>query len=131
MKLGLMLGYSGPEMNLPVELVQQAETLGFDSVWTAEAYGSDATSPLAYLAALTNRIRLGTSIVLGLVAAGTTTASATAAVSNIVGTSVVAIPWALLGAATAGAVIVVASVSVMTTLAETRQRPVDVAGARE
>jgi len=62
MKLGLMLGYSGAEMSLPVELVQQAETLGFDSVWTAEAYGSDATSPLAYLAAVTKRIRLGTSI---------------------------------------------------------------------
>lgn len=62
MKLGLMLGYSGAEMKLPVELVQRAEGLGFDSVWTAEAYGSDATSPLAYLAAVTKRIRLGTSI---------------------------------------------------------------------
>jgi F420-dependent oxidoreductase-like protein len=61
-KLGLMLGYSGAEMKLPVELVQHAEALGFDSVWTAEAYGSDATSPLAYLAAVTSRIRLGTSI---------------------------------------------------------------------
>jgi F420-dependent oxidoreductase-like protein len=62
MKLGLMLGYSGAEMRLPVELVQRAEALGFDSVWTAEAYGSDATSPLAYLAAVTRRIRLGTSV---------------------------------------------------------------------
>jgi F420-dependent oxidoreductase-like protein len=62
MKLGLMIGYSGAEMKLPVERVQRAEGLGFDSVWTAEAYGSDATSPLAYLAALTKRIRLGTSI---------------------------------------------------------------------
>ena len=62
MKLGPMLGYSGAEMKLPVELVQRAEALGFDSVWTAEAYGSDATSPLAYLAAVTKRIRLGTSI---------------------------------------------------------------------
>jgi F420-dependent oxidoreductase-like protein len=62
MKLGLMLGYSGAEMKMPVELVQRAEALGFDSVWTAEAYGSDATSPLAYLAAVTTRIRLGTSI---------------------------------------------------------------------
>jgi len=57
-----MLGYSGAEMTLPVELVQRAEALGFDSVWTAEAYGSDATSPLAYLAAVTTRIRLGTAI---------------------------------------------------------------------
>ncbi len=62
MKLGLMLGYSGAELKLPVDLVQRAEALGFDSVWTAEAYGSDATSPLAYLAAVTKRIRLGTSI---------------------------------------------------------------------
>jgi F420-dependent oxidoreductase-like protein len=62
MKLGLMLGYSGAEMRLPVELVRRAEDLGFDSVWTAEAYGSDATSPLAYLAAVTKRIRLGTAI---------------------------------------------------------------------
>jgi F420-dependent oxidoreductase-like protein len=62
MKLGLMLGYSGAEMRLPVEVVQRAEALGFDSVWTAEAYGSDATSPLAYLAAVTKRIRLGTAI---------------------------------------------------------------------
>jgi F420-dependent oxidoreductase-like protein len=62
MKLGLMLGYSGAEMKLPVALVQRAEALGFDSVWTAEAYGSDATSPLAYLAAVTERIRLGTAI---------------------------------------------------------------------
>jgi len=61
-KLGLMLGYSGAELALPIELVQRAEALGFDSVWTAEAYGSDATSPLAYLAALTHRIRLGTAI---------------------------------------------------------------------
>jgi F420-dependent oxidoreductase-like protein len=62
MKLGFVVGYSGAQMNLPVELVQQAEALGFDSVWTAEAYGSDATSPLAYLAAVTKRIRLGTGI---------------------------------------------------------------------
>ncbi len=62
MKLGLMLGYSGAQLDLPVELVQRAEALGFDSVFTAEAYGSDATSPLAFLAAVTKRIRLGTSI---------------------------------------------------------------------
>ena len=62
MKLGLMLGYSGAQLNIPVERVQRAEALGYDSVFTAEAYGSDATSPLAYLAALTKRIRLGTSI---------------------------------------------------------------------
>jgi F420-dependent oxidoreductase-like protein len=61
-KLGLALGYSGAELRLPVERVQLAERLGYDSVWTAEAYGSDAVTPLAYLAALTRRIRLGTGI---------------------------------------------------------------------
>jgi len=58
MKLGLSIGYSGAELKLPVEKVLLAERLGFDSVWTAEAYGSDAITPLAYLAALTKRIRL-------------------------------------------------------------------------
>src|SRR5439155_1442937 len=46
----------------PVDKVLLAERLGFDPVWTAEAYGSDAITPLAYLAALTKRIRLGTGI---------------------------------------------------------------------
>src|SRR6266403_2043430 len=62
MKLGLSIGYSGAELRLPVEKVLLAERLGFDSVWTAEAYGSDAITPLAYLAAVTTRIRLGTGI---------------------------------------------------------------------
>ena len=62
MKLGLSIGYSGAELKLPVDKVLLAERLGFDSVWTAEAYGSDAITPLAYLAALTRRIRLGTGI---------------------------------------------------------------------
>lgn len=63
MKLGLGIGYSGAEMRVPVERVQLAERLGYDSVWTAEAYGSDAITPLAYLAAVTKRIRLGTGII--------------------------------------------------------------------
>ena len=62
MKLGFLLGYSGKHIHIPIELIQQAESMGYDSVWTAEAYGSDATSPLAYLAAVTKRIRLGTAI---------------------------------------------------------------------
>lgn len=63
MKLGLMLGYSGQQMKLPVELVQLAEQLGFDSVWTGESYGSDAVTPLVFLAAHTQRIRLGTAVI--------------------------------------------------------------------
>jgi F420-dependent oxidoreductase-like protein len=62
MKLGLHIGYSGPTLNIPVELVQRAEELGYDSVWTAEAYGSDAVTPLAFLAGKTSRIKLGTAI---------------------------------------------------------------------
>ena len=63
MKLALSIGYSGATMALPVARVQRAEQLGFDAVWTAEAYGSDAFSPLAYLAAVTTRIKLGTGII--------------------------------------------------------------------
>ena len=63
MKLGLSLGYSGAELNIPLERVQLAERLGYDSVWTAEAYGSDAITPLAYIAAHTDRIRLGTGVI--------------------------------------------------------------------
>ena len=62
MKLGISVGYSGADLRLPIERVLKAEALGYDSVWTAEAYGSDAITPLAYIAALTKRIRLGTGI---------------------------------------------------------------------
>ena len=62
MKLGLSLGYSGAALAIPVELVQRAEALGYDSVWTAEAYGSDAVTPLAFLAGKTQHIKLGTAI---------------------------------------------------------------------
>ena len=62
MKLGLAIGYSGAHLDIPVKLVQRAEELGYDSVWTAEAYGSDAVTPLAFLAAHTSRIKLGTGI---------------------------------------------------------------------
>src|ERR1700752_2035656 len=62
MKLGISIGYTGSEVKLPVDFVLEAERLGFDSVWTAEAYGSDAVTPLAYLAAVTKRIRPGTGI---------------------------------------------------------------------
>ncbi len=62
MKLGLTIGYSGARMDLPLERVKRAEELGYDCVWTAEAYGSDALTPLAYLAGQTRRIKLGTSI---------------------------------------------------------------------
>ncbi len=63
MKLGLQLGYwqKNPTPRF-IELAQVAESLGFDSVWTAEAYGSDCFTPLAAIAACTSRIRLGTGV---------------------------------------------------------------------
>jgi len=61
--LGLQLGYwgAGPPANAP-ELIAEAERLGFDSMWTAESYGSDALTPLAWWGARTERLRLGTSL---------------------------------------------------------------------
>ena len=60
MKIGLQLGYwgAGPPPNA-AELVVEAERLGFDSVWTAESYGSDALTPLAWWGSQTSRVRLG------------------------------------------------------------------------
>lgn len=80
MDLGLMLGYWG-QMPAPdwVERSVEAERRGFTSVWTAEAWGSDALTPLAYLAARTDRIQLGTSVMQ--LAARTPTATAMSAIT--------------------------------------------------
>ena len=56
MRLGLNLGYRGISIARDTMLVNEAERLGYHSVWTAEAYGSDAVTPLAFLAARTERI---------------------------------------------------------------------------
>src|SRR2546421_12435274 len=63
LKLGLTLGYwaGGPPPGA-ADTVLEAERLGFDSVWTAEAYGSDALTPLAWWGARTERLKLGTAI---------------------------------------------------------------------
>jgi F420-dependent oxidoreductase-like protein len=61
-KLGLMLGYSGKRIELPMEMIRQAEALGYDSVWTAEAYGSDAVTAASWILAQTEKIRVGTCI---------------------------------------------------------------------
>jgi F420-dependent oxidoreductase-like protein len=63
-KLGYSVGYwsAGPPPGA-LEAIREAEQLGFDSVWSAEAYGSDALTPLAWWGAQTERIRLGTGIV--------------------------------------------------------------------
>jgi F420-dependent oxidoreductase-like protein len=64
MRLGVNLGYWGLGMTATQqwEVAREAEMLGYDSVWVAEAYGSDAATVLAWLAAATTRIRLGTAI---------------------------------------------------------------------
>jgi alkanesulfonate monooxygenase SsuD/methylene tetrahydromethanopterin reductase-like flavin-dependent oxidoreductase (luciferase family) len=63
MHLALRLNlYRAASLAIPVDLVRAAEDLGYHSVWSAEAYGADALSPLAYLAALTSRIKLGTAV---------------------------------------------------------------------
>lgn len=62
MRLGLNAGYSGSTIDLPLDLIQEADRLGYYAVWTAEAYGSDAVTPLAWIGARTERIHLGTAI---------------------------------------------------------------------
>src|SRR5947209_2683834 len=64
MKLGVHVGYWGLGMGPreQLQVVQEAERLGYDSVWAAEAYGSDAATVLAWLAAGTSTIKLGSAI---------------------------------------------------------------------
>ncbi|MGK0499054.1 MAG: F420-dependent oxidoreductase-like protein [Oceanicoccus sp.] len=61
-KLGIMLGYSGKQVVVPIDLVKQAEALGYDSIWTAEAYGSDAVTVASWILAQTDTINVGTCI---------------------------------------------------------------------
>ena len=64
LKLGLAQGYWGaaPNPNF-VEMAQEAERLGYDSVWSAEAWGNDAFTPLCWIGAQTKKIKLGTAVV--------------------------------------------------------------------
>src|SRR2546430_9292596 len=64
MKLGLNVAYWGLGLSAEeqLELVQEAEQLGYDSVWAAEAYGSDAATGLAWLAGQTEKINLGSAL---------------------------------------------------------------------
>ncbi len=62
MRLGLNVGYSGSAIGDVLPLVEHADRIGIDSVWAAEAYGSDAVTVLSYLAARTERIKLGSGI---------------------------------------------------------------------
>jgi F420-dependent oxidoreductase-like protein len=62
MRLGLTAGQFGPQLKIDFDLIREAESLGYESVWTAEAYGNDAIVPLSFIAARTHKIGLGTAI---------------------------------------------------------------------
>ena len=80
-KLGYSIGYWPPTGPPPgaAEIIAEADRLGFDSLWTAEAYGSDALTPLAWWGAQTERMRLGTAI--AQISARTPAATAMAAIT--------------------------------------------------
>jgi F420-dependent oxidoreductase-like protein len=62
MKLGIISGYSGRKMSIPMDAIKHAENLGYESIWTAEAYGSDAVTPAAWILAQTTTMKVGTAI---------------------------------------------------------------------
>ncbi len=62
MRLGLTIGYSGAKTALDMPLIEEADRLGFYSVWSAEAYGADAVTPLAWIAARTKQIHVASGI---------------------------------------------------------------------
>src|SRR5690606_15231285 len=86
MRLGYHVGYWGAAPpSGAAEAVAEAEALGFDSVWTAEAYGSDALTPLAWWGSRTRRIRLGTAVVQMAARAPTATAMAALTLDHLSG----------------------------------------------
>ena len=64
MRLGFYMGYAPPGTSPlePIALAQEAERLGYDSAWAAEAWGTDCVSVLAWLGATTTRIKIGSAI---------------------------------------------------------------------
>lgn len=90
LKLGLQMGYwgGGPNPNM-VPMAQEAERLGYDAVFTAEAYGSDVFTPLAWIGAHTERIRLGTGIAQLSARAPTATAMAALTLDHLSGGRVI------------------------------------------
>ena len=87
MKLGVQMGYWGFGLTAADEmaLAQAADDLGYDSIWTAEAYGSDAATILAWLAAVTKRIKLGAGIFQIPARSPAMTAMTAATIDNISG----------------------------------------------
>jgi F420-dependent oxidoreductase-like protein len=62
MKLGILNGIGGKVLSIDMDRIKAAESMGYDSVWTAEAYGSDAVTPAAWILAQTDKIKVGTAI---------------------------------------------------------------------
>lgn len=62
MKLGMLVGEMGAQINLDLDLIKQIEILGYESAWTVEAWGADAVSPAAWILAHTTKLKVGTSI---------------------------------------------------------------------
>ena len=62
MKLGIIAGYSGRKFSISIDAIKHAENLGYESICTAEAYGSAAVTPAAWILAQTDRIKVGTAI---------------------------------------------------------------------
>ena len=62
MKLGILGGNIGRTSGINIDAIRQAESMGFDSVWTAEAWGGDAVTPAAWILAQTEKINVGTAI---------------------------------------------------------------------
>jgi F420-dependent oxidoreductase-like protein len=86
-KLGVSVGYWGLGLTIAdqLEIAQTAESLGYDSIWTAEAYGSDAATVLAWLAAGTSRIKLGSGIFQIPARSAAMTAMTAATIDNLSG----------------------------------------------
>ena len=87
MKLGVSVGYWGLGLTAAdqLDIAQTAESLGYDSIWTAEAYGSDAATVLAWLAAGTSRIKLGAGIFQIPARSAAMTAMTAATIDNLSG----------------------------------------------
>src|SRR5207245_3230973 len=87
MKLGVSVGYWGLGLTAAdqLDIAQSAEALGYDSIWTAEAYGSDAATVLAWLAAGTSRIKLGAGIFQIPARSAAMTAMTAATIDNLSG----------------------------------------------
>ena len=87
MKLGVSVGYWGLGLTATdqLDIARTAEALGYDSIWTAEAYGSDAATVLAWLAAGTSRIKLGSGIFQIPARSAAMTAMTAATIDNLSG----------------------------------------------